>query len=167
MDNRRKTLLVNRKFQHRFAVVLVTLTVLLCNLVILFKLSIPGENPLVLSAGGGILLGLVELVLVVGVWYASIRASHRIAGPVYVITREIRALAAGDLTARIHLRDGDMFREEADELNLSLEQLALRVDGIKNAARELQAAHSAGADSSARLEELMAALDQLRTQGES
>lgn len=146
--------------------VLVALTVFLCNLFLLFKLAFPGGNPLALSPAAGIALGAVELLLVIGVWYASLRASHRIAGPVYVLTREIRAIGEGDLTARIRLRDKDMFSDAADDINSSLDNLAARVDSAKAAARELQAAQAAGVDCSARLGELVAALDKLRTRGE-
>ncbi len=166
MDNRRKTIIVNRSFQHRFAVVLVALTVLLCNLVILFKLLLPGDNPLVMSTSAALSIGIIELILVVGVWYASLRASHRIAGPVYVFTRELRTVGEGNLTARISLREQDMFSEAAQDINASLEQLAGRVERVKSAARELQAAQAAGADCSARLDELLTELDSLRTQAE-
>ncbi|TGD73915.1 hypothetical protein E4634_07170 [Mangrovimicrobium sediminis] len=166
MENRRRNYLINKPFQHRYAVTLVTLTVLLCNAFILYGMLFAGRDALLVQGYDFLIVGLVELALVLGVWFTSIRASHRIAGPMYVITRELECVGEGELSKRIHLRDTDMFHAEAQRINQSLDALDSRVRAVQVAARELRVAQQTGVDTAARLEELLSLLDGLRTSGE-
>jgi methyl-accepting chemotaxis protein len=142
------------------------MTVLLCNSFLLVNMLLPGEQRLDISFSTATLIGIVELVLVVGVLYASLRTTHRIAGPIFVISRQLRAFGAGDLTARITLRNTDMFRDEAGEINGGLDQLQARVAEIKTHALELEAIHGKGGDIGPSLANLSASLGHLRTRGE-
>ena len=131
MQNRRKTIVINKKFQHQYALLMVVGTVLFTNILIILRALFPGDEPFYLSMGTAITIALIETVLIAGVWFISLRLTHRIAGPVYVFCREIEAFANGDLSARIRLRKGDMFLEEADKINASLAKIevALRARG--------------------------------------
>ena len=167
MQNRRKTIVINKKFQHHYAIVLVAMTVLVGNLVILAGMLVPGEGRIHLSASAALFIGLAELVLVVGIWFLSLRSTHRIAGPVYVATRDLAAFGAGDLTVRIALRNNDMFKEEIVGINSGLEQLHGQVVQVKQAAAELQQAQASGGDVAGALEKTLSALGQLRTEAEA
>lgn len=167
MQNRRKTIVINRKFQHHYGIVLVAMTVLVANLILIAGMLMPGEFALQLSSSSALLIGLVELLLVCGVWYLSLRSTHRIAGPIYVFSRQLRAFGAGDLTARISLRDKDMFQEEAAEINAGLDQLCARVVELKTLAEEARSAQGGGGDVNAPLDKLVAAMGQLKTDGEA
>ena len=166
MQNRRKTVVINKKFQHHYAVVLVAMTVLVANLFIIGSMLLPGEQRLQLTSSSGLLIGLAELLLVAGVWFLSIRSTHRIAGPIYVYSRQLRAFGAGDLTARIHLRDKDMFQDEASEINGGLAQLNASIAELKLLAAEVQASHASGGDAAQAIEKLSQALDGLITETE-
>lgn len=163
MDNRRKQIVVNRKFQQQYAIMIVALTVFLTNLFIILQSLFPGENTPELTSGTAWTIGLIELVLVIGVWYASLKSTHKIAGPVYVISRQLKLVGAGELWARISLRQKDMFQEEAAAINASLDQLQARVEAVQQAARALQQAQAGGQDSATQLEQLMTELAALRT----
>jgi len=167
MQNRRKTIVINRKFQHHYAIVLVAITVLVANLILIAGMLMPGELALQLSSSSALVIGLVELLLVCGVWYLSLRSTHRIAGPIFVFSRQLRAYGAGDLTARISLRDKDMFQEEASEINGGLDQMSDRVAELKALAEEARAAQASGGDVTAPLDKLLAALGQLKTEAEA
>jgi methyl-accepting chemotaxis protein len=167
MHNRRKTIVINKKFQHHYAIVLVAMTVLVANLIIIAGMVLPGEQRLHLSSSSGLFIGLVELLLVAGVWFLSLRSTHRIAGPIYVYSRQLRAFGGGDLTARIHLREKDMFQDEAAEINGGLEQLHATVVELKSLFIEVQAEQSRGGDLSQSLDRLAGALDQLTTEARS
>ena len=166
MKNRRTTIVINKKFQHHYAMLLVAMTVLVANLFIIGSMLLPGEQRLQLTSSSALFIGLAELMLVGGVWFLSIRSTHRIAGPIYVYSRQLRAFGAGDLTARIHLRDKDMFQEEAAEINGGLDELQAQVVQLKAVAEEIRVTHSAGADMTQPLERMIGALAQLRTEGE-
>ncbi len=123
MENRRKTIVINKKFQHHYALLFVASTVVLTNVLIIVAALFPSEQPLQLSLGMAVTIGAIEAALLVGVWFASLRITHHIAGPVYVFTRDLEAFAGGDHSVRITLRDGDMFQEEAVKINASLDRL--------------------------------------------
>ncbi|RLQ21678.1 hypothetical protein DWB85_11730 [Seongchinamella sediminis] len=167
MQNRRKTVVINRKFQHHYAIVLVAMTVLVANLILIAGMLMPGDLALQLSSSSALLIGLVELLLVCGVWYLSLRSTHRIAGPIFVFSRQLRAFGAGDLTVRISLRDKDMFQDEAAEINGGLEQLCTTVAEVKTLAEEARAAQAAGGDVKASLDRLLAVTGQLKTEANS
>ncbi|MEZ5504207.1 MAG: methyl-accepting chemotaxis protein [Halioglobus sp.] len=158
MDNRRKTIVINKKFQYQYSLLIVALAVLLVNGFIIVRMLFPGEQPLALSTAFIVGLALVELALIAAFWWASLKASHRIAGPVYVFAREISRLGEGDLNAKIELRDRDMFQPEAEQMNRSIAALRARMDTIRELSGQLQAAHAAGKDVSSIVQKLVAEL---------
>ena len=78
----------------------------------------------------------------------------------------MRAFGAGDLTARIHLRDKDMFQDEASEINGGLAQLNASIAELKLLAAEVQASHASGGDAAQAIDKLSQALDGLITETE-
>lgn len=122
------------------------LTVLMLNGFLIARLLFPGDSPLGMSTGQLTGLAVLELLLLAGVWYACLQASHRIAGPVYVFSREIERLGKGDLGARISLREKDNFRPEAERMNHSLTELRERIATLKTLSEELQQAQQSGGD---------------------
>jgi methyl-accepting chemotaxis protein len=163
MDNQRKQIVINRKFQHQYAILIVALTVFLTNLVIVIQSLLPSEQPLQLSSTTAWTIGLIELFLIIGAWYGSLKSTHKIAGPVYVITRQLKAVGDGDLCARISLREKDMFQEEAATINASLDQLQAKVETVQRAARALQLSLANGDGTGASMEQLVTGLAALRT----
>jgi methyl-accepting chemotaxis protein len=146
MDNRRTTIVINKKFQYQYSLLIVALAVLLVNVFIMVRMLFPGEVPLYLPTSMVFGLAALELCLIAAIWYSSLKASHRIAGPVYVIAREVRRLGAGDLSASINLRDKDMFQEEAQAMNESFGALRSRIVTIKGISAQLEVALTAGSD---------------------
>jgi len=166
MLNRRTKIVINQKFQQQYAVAIVMLTVFLTNIFIIFRSLLPSEKALELSSTEAWSIGIFELVLVAVVWYGALKVSHKIAGPIYNFTRQLKAVGAGDLWTRISLRQGDMFQEEAAEINAGLEQLQDKVEAVQNAANELQQSQADGGAAGAQVERLMTALAALRTERE-
>lgn len=159
-NNRRRTIVINKKFQYQYSLLIAALAVLLVNGFLIVRMLMPGSDPLDLSSGDALAIALVEIVLVGGIWYASLRASHRIAGPVYVFSREFNKLGQGDLTARINLRDKDMFRPEAEQINKSLASLSTRIVAAKGLSEQLKQAHGQGSDIGPLIDKLAAELDE-------
>jgi methyl-accepting chemotaxis protein len=163
MDNRRKTIVINKKFQYQYSLLIVALAVLLINGFIIIRMLFPGEQPLALTTSMAAGLAAVEFVLVASIWYGSLKASHRIAGPVYVFAREIGKLGTGDLTARIRLRDKDMFQPEAIEMNASITALRNKINTVKELSDQLQQAHSEGGEISSIAEKISSELSTFTT----
>jgi len=159
MDNRRKTIVINKPFQYQHSLMIAALVVLSLNTFLIARLLFPGNSPLGLTTGQLTGLAVLELLFVAAVWYGCLRASHRIAGPVYVFAREVGRLGKGDLTARIVLREKDNFRPEADQMNASITALNDRLSILRGLCAELQQAQRIGADLgpiTARLEQELA-----------
>ena len=146
MDNRRKTIVINKKFQYQYSLLIAAMAVLLINGYIIFRMLFPGTEQLGLSPQMTLGLGAVEFLLISAIWYGSLKASHRIAGPVYVFAREITRLAEGDLGARVVLRDEDMFQPEAEQINKSIAALRSRIATIQGLSDQLQQAQTGGGD---------------------
>ncbi len=68
--------------------------------------------------------GLGALVAVTGLSFLV--SSHRIAGPLVRFQQVLRAVANGDLTARMRLRDGDWLHEEGATLDHAVRELQRR-----------------------------------------
>jgi len=146
MDNRRKTIVINKKFQYQYSLLIAAVAVLLVNGFIVVRMLFPGEQALALTTGMAIGVAAVEFILITSIWYGSLKASHRIAGPVYVFAREIGKLGKGDLTANIKLRDKDMFQPEAATMNASIVALRTRISEVKALTEKLNQAQSTGGD---------------------
>ena len=163
MDNRRKTIVINKKFQYQYSLLIVAVAVLLVNGFIVVRMLFPGEQALALTTGVTMSVAAVEFILITSIWYGSLKASHRIAGPVYVFAREIGKLGNGDLTASIKLRDKDMFQPEAATMNASIAALHNRINAAKDLSEQLQQAQSAGGDSSNIVQQLCEELSTFTT----
>lgn len=144
----RKRLLINISLQSDFilTVFLVCLLIVLVNLAngyVLFShflgTSVPAGDletakkiigeVISQSRGRLAILALVNLAIV---FFIGLFMSHRFAGPAFKMEREMRQVQEGDLTARVHLRDGDQLTELAGGFNRMAEglvELQSEVDG--------------------------------------
>jgi len=80
----------------------------------------PGYNRLELVLPPLLINNLIIMVLIsiIGIFY-----SHRIAGPVYRIEKDITRSLAGEKNVRIHLRKHDKLQSLADQVNTLLDRL--------------------------------------------
>ena len=166
MDNRRTTIVINKKFKYQYSLLIAAMAVLLTNGFIIVSLLFPGEQALTLTRTMTLGLASVELILLGAIWYASLVASHHIAGPVYVFTREVTKLGTGDMTASIRLRDKDMFLPEAAQMNAGIAALHDRISVIKALSSQLQQAQATGEDASSIVQQLTEQISNFTTDGE-
>ncbi|MEP5566895.1 MAG: hypothetical protein ABJN62_03590 [Halioglobus sp.] len=138
MENRRSTIVINKKFQYQHSLFAAALAVILLNLFILFAALYPSEHTLELRPSMTLTLAAIEIMLLSLIWYGGLLVSHRIAGPIYVITREVSKLGEGDLTSRISLRDKDMFHDEAAQINAGLAALNQRLDEARTLCEDME-----------------------------
>jgi hypothetical protein len=121
----RKKLLVDQKVQWAFVVravgywMMCVITVLLLltftsMLVEPVRLFAPDADGPWLRIGPTVICVVLFLPIVV---YDFLRVSNRLVGPVLRLRRAMQALAAGEHVEPIHFRDGDFWREFADEFN--------------------------------------------------
>jgi len=155
MNNRRHSLLVNPVQQRRFVMGAVLTGIILINLTVIFTVIF---NPLLLEVveiNHLMFLAGVEIVTVFGIAYFSLILSHKIAGPAYALTRDLKRLADGDLTVEIRLREGDFNMEAADALNFTAEILRTRMKAIKAELAILEAGRNIDEDTRQTIERLL------------
>ena len=68
-------------------------------------------------------------IYVIGVVYASLLLSHRVAGPIYRFERSADEVAQGDLTHKVFLRQRDELVELRDSFNAMVDSLRGKVAG--------------------------------------
>lgn len=163
MDNRRHTIVINKKFQYQYSLMAAACAVLLVNGFLMAQMLLPGEMPLRIPTPVALVIGAVELALIIAIWYGSLRASHRIAGPVHVFTRELSKLGQGDLTCDIALRDSDMFKIEGEAINASVAALRQRIESAKKRVDDIRTAQLQGQDAAQLIETLCSELAELKT----
>ena len=57
--------------------------------------------------------------------------SHKMAGPIYRFEQTCKAVAKGDFSQRVHLRQGDQFMELKDEFNKMMERVEAEINSCK------------------------------------
>ena len=72
----------------------------------------------------------------------SVRASHKVAGPLYRFKVVLEALKQGEISSPISIRKGDYLHQEADLINEVLESLRHNLEGLQQAQVQLNEALS-------------------------
>ena len=153
--SKRKKLYIKKKFQTDFSIKFLILiameSVLAIGLFIYLSRGtfITGYSgaELVIARTGAYFLPTVLLANLALIGFTAfagfiimVAYSHKIAGPLYRFEKSIDEMASGDLTSRFNLRADDQLEELAGKMNVLSEKLDEAVTGIKNEARELEAA---------------------------
>lgn len=72
----------------------------------------------------------------------SVRASHKVAGPLYRFKLVLEALKEGEISSPISIRKGDYLQQEADLINQVLESLRQNLEGLQQSEVQLNQALS-------------------------
>ncbi len=72
------------------------------------------------------------------IFFASMLMSHRVSGPAYRFERSAEALADGDLTVHVRIRDKDEMKEAAAKMDGTVEGFRTKITGLKEMARQIR-----------------------------
>lgn len=148
MDNpeRRKNYYINKEFQRNFILkfcLLVLIGSLISGIIIYSmsratvtttfensKLTIKSTADFILPA---VLLASAVVILAIGIAAIAITlfTSHRIAGPLYRIEKDINEITAGNLNIAFNLRHGDEIKPIAASLNRMVRSVKEKVVAVK------------------------------------
>lgn len=81
--------------------------------------------------------------LAVGIFLAMF-LPQKIAGPIFRIERDLRAVENGDLTTRVQLRTDDTLQDFAETVSQTIGAVRGRVQDLKDVCRQLEAAIAVG-----------------------
>ncbi len=176
---RRSTFLINRKFQFRFALYVCSWLLALSFVypLIVYNLfdyfvryaSLDPHGPSIQALQDTrhevlLLLFLLQVIFLFVTFLISIFMSHRIAGPIYKLSKTLRELKNGNIDQELHFRDKDHFRDLAIEYNEMLKGLrhhfgSTDATALKNATTSLERSiETASAEAKPSLEKALAAL---------
>lgn len=151
--NRRKNYYIKKKFQRNFILkffALLLLGAFISGAIIYFmsrgaltttfdnsRLAIRSTADYILPS---VLLSGIAVMIIIG--FAAIimtlLTSHKIAGPLYHIGKDIDEVTSGNLNVRFRLRGGDEIKELAYKLDNMSQSLSLRAGAIKKALIDLE-----------------------------
>ncbi len=134
---KRKQYLVDRNYQLRFVtrVFMVVLLVAVVSSLIssgliwfnMYRPDLDSRTPIIAALIAVATTLLIELLLAIPiVFFLGIRQSHRVVGPLSRLKRTLDAIATGDFTQRITLRQGDALEDLAKTINDMAEALSKR-----------------------------------------
>lgn len=141
MADQRSRLIIKRHFQRSMILEILLITFLLINLIVIVGyLLIDSINDIQqLKHYLGFTVAGLEAIGFAVVYRYNLKASHRIAGPLFVIERNLKYIQAGDLSFAMRLRQGDRFHEVKDQFNLTLTDLRERIAKAQQLAARVQA----------------------------
>lgn len=161
MQNRRKQLKVKNKFQDRIILEVILVTFIFINILVIASFfaieSIQDFFRLKLTLAVALACG--ELGGLAIIYYFSLKSSHRIAGPVYMLERHLAEMAKGNLSVSLRLRKRDYLHETGDAFNECVTSLRKRVGDVRKTADELAQTDGLNAQSKALVNTLLSQLD--------
>lgn len=153
--NRRRNYYIKKEFQRNFIFkfcILVIIGSLISGVIIYAmsrstvtttfensRLAIKSTADFILPS---VLLSSIIVIVVTGlasIWI-TLFTSHRIAGPLYRIEKDVQEVAAGNLKMRFNLRQGDEIRPLAASLDTMAQALRSRIADAKDSEKELESA---------------------------
>lgn len=177
IQTRRKNYFIDKKFQSLFIIKFCTLIVLgaiLSGAIIYLmskstvttsfenlRLVIKSTADFILPA---VLLSSIVVIVVIGIATIAVTlfTSHRIAGPLYRVEKDIEEVASGNLAKRFNLRKADELKALAEGLNNLAETLKNDVGNIKNGVNELESTLPPG-EAKEKINKIKSALDKYIT----
>lgn len=132
MKNVRRHLIINPRFQFRFAIFIMLVVLVVCTgfpVVILQMFDTAGNHALIMNNPPAqlaledvrrefmFLIISVNSILVFGSFIITLWLTHRIAGPMYKLRTAMTSMRQGVLDRHISFREKDTFPELADEFN--------------------------------------------------
>ncbi len=153
MKNRRRNYFIKKKFQRNFILkfcTLVTIGAIISGTIIYMmskatvtttfensRLTIKSTADFILPA---VLLSSAIVIIVIGLAAVAVTlfASHRIAGPLYRMEKDIEGVASGNLKKRFNLRITDEIKVLAEGLDNMTQALRADIDRIKRSVDELE-----------------------------
>jgi len=176
-EKRRRNYFIDKEFQAKFILKFCALAALgaLISAFIVYKMSVSTvtttfENSrLVMKTTADFILPAVCLstfVFIIFVGLATVAitlfTSHKIAGPLYRMEKDIEEVSGGNLKKRFNLREHDEIKRLAASLDKMTETLRSDINELKECVTELESS-APGADLKEKIEKLKAVLKKFIT----
>lgn len=131
---KRSTFLINPSFQLKFSLIvcsIIAISTVIYPIIIydffqLVSASMPKVTENILSAQSELIyyLVLIQIIITILVFIVFIFVTHKVAGPLFKLKNHLSAIREGGPIRPLTFRDGDYFRDVAEEVTLFLETIA-------------------------------------------
>ena len=140
MNEQRSQLVVKHKFQKTMILEVMLITFILINILVLVGFVLLDYIPNLRQNKEyiGLAVAGFEVIGFSIVYRYSLRASHRIAGPLFNLQRNLKSIETGDIGFTMGLRQGDQFHELCDQMNMTVGSLRERMERLQVLASTLQ-----------------------------
>ena len=145
--NRRKNYFIDKSFQAKFIIkfcmVIISMNLVIGVLVYIFNMqtaTVAFENlRVVVKSTSDFILPTVFLILIVTTSVSAVMtilvalfASHKIAGPMYSLQKQMGKIAKGNFMEPVHIRSEDQLQKTAEKMEFMRKQLKEKVDTLKS-----------------------------------
>jgi len=165
MPSRRHQLIILGDFQRRLIMGAVFGGIFLINLLLIVWFLLDPQLLNQIDILDTLAIALVELAIMALIFYLSLLASNKIAGPMYAFDKVLQQIREGDLTARLHLRHGDIFVDVSHEMNQTFDEFCAQINQLKATAAQLQRMENS-AEQQRLIDDMAAQLDRLKSRQE-
>lgn len=164
MSNRRRVLKIKNQFQDQMILELMIVIFVFINALVIVSFfaldTIQDISRLKFTLAVALTLG--EMGGLVILYYYTLRQSHRIAGPVYLLEKRLREIGSGNLSGKLHLRKGDYFQDTGALFNESIDHLRGRMLDLRQSAQALKEKSERGEADSADWAQFLQQLEAIR-----
>lgn len=140
MQEKRSQLFVKHKFQKTMILEVLLITFIFLNLLVVAGFILLDSVPNLHQHKEYIALAIAafEIIGFSIVYRYNLKASHRIAGPLFSLQRKLESVESGDIDFTMEVREDDQFHELSDQMNKTVGSLATRVEKLQALASTLQ-----------------------------
>jgi len=140
MDEQRSQLIVKHKFQKTMILEVMLITFILINTLVLAGFVLLDYVPNLRQNKEyiGLAIAGFEVIGFFIVYRYNLRASHRIAGPLFNLQRNLKSIETGDIGFTMEVRQDDQFHELSDQMNKTVTSLRERMERVRELASTLQ-----------------------------
>lgn len=140
MAEQRTRLLVKHKFQKTMILEVMLITFIFINLLVLAGFVLLDYMPNLHQNKEyiALVIAVFEIIGFFGVYRYNLHASHRIAGPLFSLQRNLKSIETGDLGFTMEVRQDDQFHELSDQMNKTVGSLRERLERAQVLASTLQ-----------------------------
>ena len=140
MDERRSLLIVKHEFQKTMILEVILITFILINILVLSGFVLLDYIPNLHQNKEyiGLTVAGFEVIGFFIVYRYNLRASHRIAGPLFNLQRNLKCIETGNIGFTMEIRQDDQFHELSDQMNKTVSSLRERMERLQVLASTLQ-----------------------------
>lgn len=140
MTEKRSQLFIKKQFQTSMVMEMLMITFIMINILVVTGFLLLDYVPNLHQKKEYIAAAVIafEVIGFFLVYRHQVRSSHRIAGPLFSLERNLKSIESGDISFSMDIRESDQFRELSDQMNNTVDSLRAHIENIQTLASTVQ-----------------------------